>query len=265
MSPRKPLDLLLRWLDVPHATLFIIGAQVITYMFASAIPEDQREQSIGRLELVMSEVCKGEVWRLVTFPFIMGSDNVLFLFFALMFFYFMGTALEAQWGTAKYNLFLLTGYVAAVVGACFLPAGVASPLGILGSVFLAFAYLHPEYIIYVMFIIPVQVKWLALFTWGMYGYMMFTGPGMVRLMVAASVANFLLFFGRDMLGRTKRSVHVASQQGKIAKEAETPFHTCVVCGVNDKSDRQMEFRYCPKCKGSPCYCANHIGAHEHVV
>jgi len=41
-------------------------------------------------------------------------------------------------------------------------------------------------------------------------------------------------------------------------------HTCAICGVSNLSDPKMTFRYCSKCAGAPCYCAEHIHAHQHV-
>ena len=49
------------------------------------------------------------------------------------------------------------------------------------------------------------------------------------------------------------------------RSAGKPLHTCTVCGVTNLSDPQMTFRYCSKCVGTPCYCAEHINSHPHVV
>jgi hypothetical protein len=38
-----------------------------------------------------------------------------------------------------------------------------------------------------------------------------------------------------------------------------------VCGKTDLSNPKMDFRYCSKCAGNQCYCADHIFNHEHVV
>ena len=46
------------------------------------------------------------------------------------------------------------------------------------------------------------------------------------------------------------------------KEKEV-IHKCVVCGITEKEDPKMDFRYCSKCSGKKCYCENHIRNHEH--
>ena len=56
--------------------------------------------------------------------------------------------------------------------------------------------------------------------------------------------------------------HVFSQ--KELRERRGYLHKCAVCGVTDQDDPNMEFRYCSKCNGYYCYCANHINNHVHV-
>ena len=44
-----------------------------------------------------------------------------------------------------------------------------------GSIFLAFAYLYPNFTICIMFVLPVKVKWLAMGQWLLYGLFMLSG------------------------------------------------------------------------------------------
>lgn len=41
-------------------------------------------------------------------------------------------------------------------------------------------------------------------------------------------------------------------------------HKCAVCGKTDADCPDMEFRYCSKCNGYYCYCADHIYNHVHI-
>ena len=46
---------------------------------------------------------------------------------------------------------------------------------------------------------------------------------------------------------------------------EAPYtHKCTVCGRTDITNPDLEFRYCSKCKGYYCYCADHINNHSHI-
>ena len=180
-------------------------------------------------------------------------------------FYLMGTALENTWGTFRYNVYLLVGWVA-TVAVSFLQPDAAASIGFLqGSVFLAFAYLYPDFQLLLFFILPVKVKWLALLQWIGYFYLLLVGDGMTQLLVLASVCNFVLFFWHDIFLRMKAGRRRMAHQAEQIRQANTPRHTCVVCGVTNLSDPKMSFRYCSKCAGSPCYCAEHIHAHQHVT
>ncbi len=85
----------------------------------------------------------------------------MFAFFFWYLFYLMGTALERSWGTFRYNVFLLIGYVDTVGVAFIVPDVPANNAFLQGSVFLAFAYLFPDFVMYIFFILPVKIKWLG--------------------------------------------------------------------------------------------------------
>ena len=44
-----------------------------------------------------------------------------------------------------------------------------------------------------------------------------------------------------------------------------PMDRCIVCGKTDRTNPEMDFRYCSKCAGDQCYCPEHIQNHTHVV
>ena len=78
----------------------------------------------------------------------------------------------------------------ATVGLAFiLPGAPATNVFLQGSVFLAFAYLYPDFEMYLFFILPVKIKWLALVTWIGYGVVMIFGSWEARLMVLASATT----------------------------------------------------------------------------
>src|SRR5690606_287470 len=133
--------------------------------------------------------------RVFTFIFVAPNAHWIFIAFLLYFLYFAGSALEAHWGTVRYNLFLWSGFLLTVALACFAPYNVASNVFIGGSIFLAFAHLNPEFTMYVFLVLPVKLKWLALVAWVFYGYTFITGGMATKLGVIAAVGNFLIFFG----------------------------------------------------------------------
>jgi hypothetical protein len=199
-----------------------------------------------------------------------------------MLLYTFGTALELHWGAFRYNLFLLSGYVANLIGAFlalhFLkaegqvpmngPAGIGEAFTnafLYGSIFLAFARLYPDFIITIFFILPIRIKWLALLQWLGYLSMLLSDNWMVRMAVVASTVNYLLFFGA---GHWRQAKHIRRRLEfyiKAKKSTAAPRHTCAVCGVSSDDSPRRLFRYCSKCSGQQCYCPEHIHDHVHVT
>lgn len=247
----------LRRYAIHNITLYLIIGQVLFFVFALS-----GRFILDRVLLVPDRVFAGEWWRLITFLFIPPLTNPIFAFFAWYLFYLMGGALEGRWGAFRYNLFLLIGYLVTVAVTFLFPFSPATNIFIGGSVFLAFAFLYPEFTLYIFFIIPVKIKWLALLTWIGYAYEMLVGSWHTRLLVLASISNFLLFFGRDILWKIKTGNRKMTTQVSHFTGRKEAFHRCAVCGVTDLTHPQMEFRYCSECGGLG-YCKDHIMNHEH--
>lgn len=244
---------------VPHVTEALVASQAIAFLLIGTQGPDFAE----RMVLTRDGLLNGEVWRLVSFLLIPPSGNVLFLFFALYLFYLMGTALDKFWGTFRYNVYLLIAW-ASTVGAVFLvPEGAMTNMFIETSVFLAFAWLYPDFQLMLFFIIPVRIKWLALLTWIFMGIAVFLGDLSTQLSVAAGVLNFLLFFARDIWQWAMSGKKSMERRAETFANKNEAFHRCTICGITDKTHPHAEFRYCPECAGAPCYCMDHIDSHEH--
>ncbi|MCX5795147.1 MAG: hypothetical protein NTY77_06625, partial [Elusimicrobia bacterium] len=112
-------------------------------------------------------------------------------------------------------------------------------------------------------VLPVKVKWLALLTWLGYGFQLLAGTWQTRLFVLASVGNFLIFFGKDILWMMKSGQRRMSKRAQEVSRVREAFHRCAVCGITDLSHPTMDFRYCPECQGLG-YCRDHIFGHQHV-
>ena len=258
---------MLNWLErrfgrfaIPNVTLILIAVQVVMYFGVQAKPEISE-----RLLLIPDQVMEGQVLQLISFLAHPPVTNILFAFFFWYLFYLMGTALEVYWGTFRYNIFLLIGYFATVAAAFLTPSLPATNGFLQGTVFLAFAYLNPDFQLMIMFILPVRIKWLALITWIGYGIAVAVGDMNTRLMVLASVANFFVFFGKDIWWRIRSGQRRMANQAKKFVDTPKYFHKCEVCGITDQSHPQMEFRYCSKCDGNRGYCSEHLADHEHML
>ena len=256
---------------VPNLTLLLIAGQVLLYV-GYQINQANGVNMLERVQLSPEKVEAGEYWRLLTFLFQPPTTNIIFAFMFWYLFYLFGTTLEVTWGTLRYNIFLLVGYLATVAtafGISYAAGGASMPVSngfLYGTVFLAFARLYPEFVLQIFFVLPVKVRWLALLMWIGYAAQFVFGTWMERAAVAASVANYMLFFGRDLLHELKHSHRRMQFQAKSLKSPEQRMmHTCRSCGLTSAKAPQMQFRYCSKCEGDCCYCADHLRNHEHVV
>lgn len=267
MSLLDRLERLFGRFAVANVTLYVVIAQVLVLL----------GWLLGRLDLnyfvlVPEWVVQGEWWRVFSFlvmpPPISRPDplRLVFVAFALYIFYFMGNALEGYWGTFRYNVFLLVG-VLLTIGAAFLtPEMPATNAFLAGSVFLAFAYLHPDFELSLFFLLPVKIKWFALLTYALYTVSFVRGDWSVRFQILASIGNILLFFGRDIvLSMRQRRRQMAREAQRASRSEREPRHVCHVCGKTDITHPQLDFRYCSKCSGDQCYCPEHIQNHAHVV
>lgn len=234
-------------------------------------------------------IAHGQIWRIVTFIFVpLSNQNPIVFALSLYLYYFIGNALEREWGSNKFTIFYLFGVVLNILVG-FLVGG-ASMHYINLSMFFAFATLYPNLQFLLFFIIPVKAKWLAWFdaAWFALSVLryLFQGHLLLALIPVVAIFNYLLFFATDISDqvsywRTRAAQKRKQQQYRQAyqnpggpkvvnfHDAKTQtkpnyLHKCAVCGKTDRTDPQMEFRYCSRCNGYYCYCADHINNHIHI-
>ena len=223
-------------------------------------------------------ILHGQVWRLVTFIFLPSdSGNPFFLLLGCYFYYWIGTMLEREWGTARFTLFYLSGVVLSVLSGMIL--GITDIYYINLSIFLVIATLYGEMQVLLFFVIPIKMKWMALIDVALIlvaviqNLMYWSWVG--ALLPLASFVNYFIFtwpFWGAKLGVLRRRAdpkvvnfkRVQKQAQKQAKATGGYRHKCAVCGITDADDPNMEFRYCSKCDGYYCYCMNHINNHVHI-
>lgn len=243
--------------------VIIVAGQILAKL---AITSGKLDESVFVLSPYAA--LHGHPWMFVTFLFAPPNTSWIWALFVWWMFYFMGSALEGFWGAFRFNVFLLVGYVFAVAAGFAYPFVEITNLFLEASVFIAFAFLNPNFEFLIFFILPVRVKWLAWLTWLYYAYVLFKGDNPERLQVLASVAAFFCFFTRDLYqsaGLKKRAIKQSAVRRAEKSAADDARHRCRICGKTDKTNPEMDFRYCSKCAGEQCYCSDHIFNHEHVT
>ena len=222
-------------------------------------------------------ILRGQVWRLVTFVFLPQWNNIVWTAIGLYFYYFIGSSLESQWGTARFNVYYLCGVLLSVIYGFVLYALGGSPEWIVTasyinlSLFFAAAVMWPDMRLLLFFIIPVKIKWLAIVDAAFFVVSMIVGRTLFPLI---AIGNFLLFFGYIVWERTfgkrqsaPRTVQfkAAVRKAERAEKAQPYRHKCSVCGKTDVDYPNLEFRYCSRCVGYHCFCEEHINNHVHFT
>ena len=233
------------------------------------------------LSFSASAIFHGQIWRLVSFVFVPLGGDILTVALSLYFYWWIGSSLEREWGTARFSLFYLLGVVFNIVFG--LIAGYTSVTYLNLSMFFAFAMLYPETQFLVFFIIPVKVKWRAWIDAAFFALSVVTSLFRLDILNAllpvVALLNFFVFFWTNITdeiayrrGRTRHQSSHQTIQFKSAvrqqrkKEAERGYrHKCAVCGRTDADHPELEFRYCSRCAGYHCFCQDHIFNHEHFT
>lgn len=269
---------------IPNLTIYMIVCYVIGYALMIVNPG-----ILNWLSLEPAYILRGQVWRLVTWVLYPPSTSgVLWFAIAVLFFYYpIGTSLERTIGTFKYTLYILSGVIFTILGAFilyFLLGGnvlvgnVFSTYYISLSTFLAYAMCYPDMQVLLMFIIPVKMKWMAIFyvvivVYEMIQYVM-VGAWYLVIPIVASLLNFIIFyFGtKDFSRYNPKEIHRRNEfrramepQGRMKSgSGSVTKHKCAICGRTELDDPNLEFRFCSRCNGNYEYCQDHLFTHEHV-
>lgn len=275
---------------IPNLMLYISLGTALVYLFAFA---SQNMVLYNYLCFDRTAILHGQVWRLFTYPLTygLGNNNFLLVAISLLCYYSLGRAMENAWGTCRFNLFYLCGVVMMDVY-CMIFGGMADAYYLNLSLFLGYATLYPNAQFLLFFIIPVRAWIFALFDLVLVALGLCLDPFPYNLFSVISIANYFLFFGKDVLNVIPMSWRIklrklfkkkAPKQGNTthrtgtipfpdaaareaaAPKAKVPYtHRCTVCGRTDVSNPELEFRYCSRCKGYYCYCQEHISNHSHI-
>ena len=267
---------------IPNLMLFVCLGIAAVYLINQMDPS---RTLYYWLSFDRSLILRGQVWRLFSYIFLDTGGTVFWTAIMLIFYYTLGQGIENVWGTLRLNLFYFTGILIMDVY-CLIFGGNASAYYLHISLFLAYATLFPDAQFMILFVIPVKSWVLALID------LFFILRGVINFFPynffpLIALANYFLFFGKDCRNllppswrlNARRAVKKASHpksktvpfntagsyQATHAKVKAPYTHKCTVCGRTDVDSPDLEFRYCSRCKGYHCYCAEHISNHAHIT
>lgn len=270
---------------IPNLMLYLVLGTAAVYLFTMTT---QNPLLYSILCFDRQRILQGEIWRLFTYPLLTYRTNVLLQLMYLMCYYSLGRAMENVWGTMKFNLFYLCGVVMMDIY-CMIFGGYADVYYLNLSLFLAYATLYPNTHFLLFFVIPVKAWIFALLDLALVLMGLLTESFPSNLFSVISLANYFLFFGKDVMNviplswqanfrrlfRKKKNYapkqaktipfpNAGSYEASVASVNAPYTHRCTVCSKTDVTHPDLEFRYCSRCNGYHCYCEEHIGNHTHV-
>jgi hypothetical protein len=261
----------LNWLENRVGFLAIprlIPAIALLNLFVYILFQFQPEY-VSFLTLQPALVLQGEVWRLVSYIFIpqyfLGSGSPLQAVFFLLYVWFMiwvGNSLEQAWGAFRLTLYYLMGMAGVTIAAFMLSAdptaGSILTLYINMSLFFAFATIFPNVQIYVFFIIPLKIKWVALIFLLPVLLAFLSSSLLGKIAIVISLLNYVLFFAPMAISNARHNRDVQKRRLKFAAGSvpvDEPLHRCAICKRSERDDAELEFRVA---RDGEEYCVEHL-------
>ena len=261
---------------IPNLMLYIVVISLAVWLLSIM---DESQTLLSYFSFSPELILRGQVWRLITFMFIPQDLSMWALLF-FYFYYWIGSTLEREWGTVRFNIFIFSGIFLTVIYGfvIYLITKQDVYIGtyyIYLSMFFSFATLFPDTQVLFMFIIPVKIKWLAYVDAAFFLYSMLIYPFPFNLLPLIAVLNYLVFFGADLISsisggsaryrKTTINFNREKQKIKYEQRQKNYSHKCSVCGRTDTDFPDLEFRYCSRCAGYHCFCEEHINNHVHFT
>ncbi len=270
---------------IRNLTRYIIACYIIGYIL-QMISYSTGSNFILWLTLNPGAIMRGQVWRLFSWWLTPPTAISIFTVIMLICYYQLGTILEKVWGDFLYNFYIFFGLTMTVIGAFIMYyAGGALYIEMTGgltfttyyvslSIFLGFAMTFPEQKMLLFFIIPIRIKYLALFDVAYLTYEMIVGSWLIRVPIICSLAGTIVFFILSRKYNFRGGSRVNTQQRRRQQDfkkamsrgqaASGARHRCTICGQTELTNPDLEFRYCSKCSGDHEYCQNHLFSHPHI-
>lgn len=300
---------------IPHLMNYIIFGYVLGYilMFGSSLTgvDFLSYLTFDPYQIIHPTAFRiPQFWRIFTWiiipPFGRGFLNFILAIIMMVFYWQLGNILENTWGTFRFNCYIFGGMLSTLVSGLLLyglfsigsdPVTMISIRLLLSkimttnyvcmSIFLAFSLGFPDMTVFLYFIVPIKMKWLAVLyiifslydivRYARYGSSMGVGWQFTlvsAVVIFASLLNFIIYYlstkgyqrvtPRYSGGRSYRRSFF-HRNGSPGREEKVVHHRCCICGRTDVSNPELTFRYCSKCKGNKEYCQDHLFNHTHVV
>jgi hypothetical protein len=246
------LERRLGFLGIPGLIRIVVGLNALVFTLVRLNPDFR-----FALDLDPGRIHHGEIWRLITYIFLPQTSSFLWIILLLWFLWFVGEGLEHAWGAFRLSLYFFVGMIGTTAAAFFFGARFSNSM-LYASLFFAFARFYPDQVIYLFFILPVKIKWVA---WVSAAFLLFgfvVGSNSYRMALVAALSNYLIFFGPEIIYEARHRGEVSARRRRYARSAGSdtePLHKCAVCGATELSDPNLDFRVA---RDGEEYCMAHL-------
>ncbi len=141
---------------IPNLMTIIIFGMALVYLINFFTNPEYAFNLSSLIYFDKELILHGQVWRVLTFIFEPPDSSPLWIIFALYLYWVIGSALEQNWGSFRFNVYYLVGMIGTIISG--LITGYATNTYLNLSLFLAFAMLYPNFQLMLFFIIPVKIK-----------------------------------------------------------------------------------------------------------
>jgi len=285
MSTLDKLERKWRFLGKGNLMVILVGAMALGLVMSQIVPTVYYYLCFEP-ELIF----KGQVWRLFTFILFGGSSSDFFMILITCFIFIsISKSLEQIIGTFRLNFFLVTGLMLCLLFGFFfyfampqdyrIYSMALTPYYTYAMLFVLFAMIYPDARFLFMFFIPIRGKYMTVITLGLYAYDvvryfangLFGYGWLLVFMIVAALLNIVLFrlLNDTSSVRSRNVVKMKAYRKQRQNFQEQQFteneprHKCEICGRTEKTNPELDFRYCTKCTGYHEYCSEHIYTHIH--
>lgn len=175
--------------------VFTMAGLYLLQMFLFSIP------LVAFLSFDRALIFKGQIWRLVTFVVVPPMSSPFSALLFLYLYYMLGTGVEGRLGARRFFWFYLAQVVLAIVGGFLVGSTVNDYINL--SVMLVFAILYPDMQLMLFFMLPVKMKWLAVFELLLLLRNLILFPLPHKVAIIMSLIGIALFFGGDAMNQLR--------------------------------------------------------------
>lgn len=259
------LTMKLAVMQVLFFLFYMLNLDIVHENGQDLINHQQVVEKVNLLNIGSSTILSDLIY-IIASPAILptGFLSWIFMYFAIHLLILFGTSLEELWGHYKFNLYVISTIVFALLASqvfkLIYPEYGQYPLFyftsvIYMSIFFAFATYFPDFKLLLFFVLPTPVRFLAYLGAG----------GIILTMIGMSnfdrffwglgaFGSYILFHYHLAINKQVQKARQANFDKKLGKLDAQPFNKCKVCGKTEH-DGDLEFRIADDGEE---YCLEHL-------